>query len=48
MNETFQSAVEAEVERITALPLDEQPEALARLRDELEQALNASAQEAAE
>lgn len=48
MNENFKTEIESEVARITDLPLDEQTEAFARLRDELERALSASVQEAAE
>ncbi|MEN9660459.1 MAG: hypothetical protein RLZZ443_388 [Actinomycetota bacterium] len=48
MNENFQAEIAAEVERISQLPLEEQPEAFAALRDQLERALNAAAQEANE
>jgi hypothetical protein len=48
MNENFQAEIAAEVERISALPLDEQPAAFAELRDQLEKALNQSAQDADE
>jgi hypothetical protein len=48
MNENFQAEIAAEVERISALPLDEQPAAFAELRDQLEKALNQSAQDSAE
>ena len=48
MNENFQAEIAAEVERISALPLAEQPAAFATLRDQLEQALNQSAQDSSE
>lgn len=48
MNEDFQAEIAAEVQRISQLPLEEQPEAFSVLRDRLESALNEAAQETVE